>query len=81
MASSTDGTKLVAVQSNNGYIYTFAGSGVTWTAAMSAGRGSWQSVASSSDGTKLVAAQSNSGYIYTSADFGATVQAIGIIFR
>ena len=52
VASSADGTKLVAV--GDGYIHTSADSGVTWT--KSGPWGYWTSVASSADGTKLIAA-------------------------
>ncbi len=68
VASSSDGTKLVAVV-NGGQIYTSADSGVNWTARATSQN--WQSVASSSDGTKL-AAVVNGGQIYTSTDSGVT---------
>jgi hypothetical protein len=68
VASSSDGTKLVAAVSG-GYVFISADSGVTWTQAGS--QQNWISVASSSDGSKLVAAASP-GAIYTSADSGAT---------
>lgn len=73
VASSDDGTKLVAVV-EAGYIYTSTDSGATWTARTGAGSRTWRSTASSSDGTKLVAgdAASFTGYIYTSTDSGAT---------
>lgn len=78
VASSADGTKLVAVlESTDGYIYTSTDSGVTW-AKRTAAKGYytyWTSVASSADGTKLVAAADymypdpyNAGRIYTSTD-------------
>ncbi len=68
VASSSDGTKLVAAV-NGGQIYTSNDSGVTWTPRES--NRNWASVASSSDGTKLVAAF-YSGQIYTSTDSGVT---------
>ena len=68
VASSDDGTKLVAVVSG-GLIYTSTDSGVTWTARDSLRN--WRSVASSADGTKLVAV-TYGGQIYTSTDLGAT---------
>ncbi len=68
VASSSDGTKLVAVVAG-GQIYTSTDSGVTWTARDS--NRNWFAVASSSDGTKLVAVE-NGGQIYTSTDSGAT---------
>jgi hypothetical protein len=61
VASSSDGTKLVAGTSY-AYIYTSVDSGATWT-QRGASQG-WTSVASSSDGTKLAAV--SGGYIYTS---------------
>ncbi len=68
VASSADGTKLVAVVLN-GQIYTSDDSGISWLARES-NRG-WYSVASSADGTKLVAVVL-SGQIYTSDDSGAS---------
>ncbi len=71
VASSSDGTKLVACV-YNGQIYTSTNSGVTWTAQTS-GSQQWSGVASSADGTKLVACTSvSAGLIYTSTDSGAT---------
>ncbi len=69
IASSADGTKLVA-GTNNGYIYTSTDSGVNWTEQTNSGTHTWYGVASSSDGTKLVAGAS-AGYIYTSTNSGA----------
>ena len=68
VASSADGTKLVAVV-ENGQIYTSTDSGITWT-AREANR-DWIGVASSADGTKLVATVEG-GQIYTSTDSGVT---------
>lgn len=68
IASSADGTKLVAV-AYGGKIYTSTDSGANWTARDSSRN--WNSVASSADGTKLVAVENN-GYIYTSTDSGQT---------
>ena len=72
VASSSDGTHLVAVLFNviSGWIYTSADSGVTWTLA-NAPIEEWQSVASSADGTHLVAVVFG-GRIYTSTDSGVT---------
>ena len=67
IASSSDGTKLVAVV-QGGPIYTSTDSGATWTART--GSGAWTSVASSSDGTKLIAGLTGNGYIYTSNNSG-----------
>ncbi|MBI4745297.1 MAG: hypothetical protein HY786_01820 [Deltaproteobacteria bacterium] len=65
LASSSDGSKLVAVVNGGlgGQIYTSTDSGLTWTARDSSR--TWYSVASSSDGTKLVAVEYG-GQIYTS---------------
>jgi hypothetical protein len=67
VASSADGTKLVAAVSG-GQIWTSSDSGNTWTAH--AGSLLW-TVASSADGTKLVAA-ADGGQIWTSSDSGNT---------
>ena len=69
VASSADGTKLVAAE-YGGKIYTSTDSGTTWTARDSSR--DWVSVASSSDGTKLVATEYGGSQIYTSVDSGAT---------
>ncbi len=61
VASSSDGTKLVAVV-RFGQIYTSTDSGASWTARES--NRFWTSVASSSDGTRLVAV-AYGGQIYT----------------
>ena len=68
VASSSDGTKLVAAP-DNGNIYTSTDSGATWTPRDSSRL--WYCVASSADGTKLVAGVYN-GALYTSTDSGAT---------
>ena len=68
VASSADGTKLVAAV-QNGPLYTSVDSGASWTARES--NRWWRSVASSSDGTKLVAAVEG-GQLYVSTDSGAT---------
>jgi hypothetical protein len=62
VASSSDGTRLVAVVVSSG-IYTSIDSGTTWT-SNNVSAYSWSSVASSSDGTKLVAVVEYGG-IYT----------------
>ena len=83
VASSSDGTNLVAVTSGefaNGGIYISTDSGTTWTQTTAPGAG-WLSVASSSDGTRLVAASINrtkvdesfvGGIIITSTNSGTT---------
>jgi photosystem II stability/assembly factor-like uncharacterized protein len=67
VASSVDGTKMVAAVSS-GFLYTSTDSGATWT--QRATSQAWHSVASSADGTRLAAAVS-SGLIYTSIDSGS----------
>lgn len=74
VASSADGTKLIAVVGavsvgTTGPIYTSGDSGVTWTQTSAPQQG-WSSVASSADGSKLVAVAD--GCIYTSGDSGVT---------
>jgi photosystem II stability/assembly factor-like uncharacterized protein len=69
VASSADGTKLVACVSS-GQIYTSTDSGVTWTARDSSRL--WRGVVSSSDGSTLAAFVELGGQIYTSTDSGAT---------
>ena len=72
IASSSDGTKLVAAPST-GYIYTSSDSGVTWTEQTGSGSRSWTDLTSSSDGTKLAAVSGGAtGYIYTSTNSGVT---------
>ena len=83
IASSDDGTKLVATDigtgSNAGSIHTSADSGRTWTQRASGSN--WYPIASSSDGRKLVTAdypsfddeyEEGDGYIWTSDDYGVT---------
>jgi photosystem II stability/assembly factor-like uncharacterized protein len=71
VASSADGTKLVAAV-RGGQIYLSSNSGASWAAAPSGLNGLlWSSVASSADGTKLVAVENN-GSIYTSANSGTS---------
>ena len=63
VASSADGTRLIAAAAGPGPLYTSADSGATWT-SNSLSPKVWSSVASSADGTKLIAAVKNGG-IYT----------------
>ena len=74
IASSTDGTKLVAA-AYGGQLYTSSDSGATWTARDS--NRNWEAVASSGDGSKLVAV-AQADQIYTSTDSGATWTPRGI---
>ena len=75
VASSADGTKLVAAVSL-GLIYTSTNSGSTWVAT-SAPTNFWASVASSADGSRLFAG-SLTGAIYASADSGSTWRPTGV---
>jgi hypothetical protein len=74
VASSSDGTKLVASATTG--LYTSTDSGVTWVPHETTRN--WAAVASSSDGTKLVAGSLNEyggyvdGYIYTSTSSGGS---------
>jgi photosystem II stability/assembly factor-like uncharacterized protein len=68
VASSADGTKLIALPSN-GPIYTSTNSGVSWVSNNVIAY--WTSVACSVDGTKVVAVASP-GQIYTSTNSGVT---------
>jgi hypothetical protein len=68
IASSSDGTKLVA-SIFNGQIYVSTDSGGTWVGQTGTSGKQWQSVASSADGTKLVGVVNGSG-IYTNAATG-----------
>lgn len=75
LASSADGTKLVAVV-NSGQIYTSTDSGASWTPTES--NRNWISVASSADGVNLVAVVAN-GRIYTSTDSGVSWTEINVL--
>ena len=71
VASSADGTRLVAIDQSGqgGLIYMSSDSGATWTARDSARF--WNGVAISADGSKLIAAEF-AGRLYTSIDSGVT---------
>jgi photosystem II stability/assembly factor-like uncharacterized protein len=78
VASSSDGTRLAAVDGAGGpaHIYTSIDSGTTWV-SNNVPLLSWQYISMSADGTKLVAAAWKSsgvptGPIYTSTDSGLT---------
>lgn len=72
VASSSDGSKLVAVNAG-GSIYISKDSGITWSPT-SAPIENWFSVASSTNGNKLVVV-ANAGPIYTSTNAGVTWKA------
>ena len=59
VASSADGTKLVAIvyedPDDKGYIYTSSDSGVSWTKRMEVVSGGWNYITSSADGMSLMA--------------------------
>src|SRR6266566_9086601 len=81
VASSADGTKLVAVIGGQvgvpGSIYVSTNSGATWVVT-SAPSLRWQCVASSADGSKLVAGAFASGAaIYVSTNSGLTLSSTG----
>ena len=71
IASSADGSKLVAVAGSGNVIYTSPDSGSTWVQVTNPPIGSWQSVASSASGSKLAIAGFNSP-ICVSTNFGAS---------
>jgi len=77
IASSSDGTKIVA-SVDNGFIYRSTDSGATWSQT-GAPSGTWKSVASNSDGT-ILAAGRNGGLIQTSIDSGSTWQTRPVSF-
>ena len=71
IASSADGTKLVAADSSGtSQLFASVDSGVTWS-TLATDYQIWTSIASSSDGTKLVAA-ADGGQIYTSSNSGVS---------
>jgi len=66
IASSSDGTKLIAGEIYGGNLWTSTDSGVTWVDQVATGNGYWHAVASSSDGTHLVAGDGyNAGDVWT----------------
>ena len=73
VATSSDATKLAAVV-ENGYVYTSADSGASWTERTAAGYRLWGGISGSSDGSRLAAVSRNgsSGAVYTSTDSGAS---------
>jgi hypothetical protein len=73
IASSADGTRLVALASANGGapIYASSDSGTTWASLANAPNELWSCIASSADGSKLVAGTFTSR-VYVSINFGTT---------
>jgi photosystem II stability/assembly factor-like uncharacterized protein len=75
IASSSDGTKMVATSSavSAGNVWVSGNSGQSWTGTSASGDASvWQAVASSADGTKLYAAAGNGGSLFFSTNSGST---------
>ena len=74
IASSADGTQVVAAEGSPGLIYVSKDAGANWTAT-TAPPDYWSCVASSADGAKLMAVSSSPsyyhGHLYTSTDSGA----------
>jgi hypothetical protein len=70
VASSADGTNLVALCFYDDLIYYSTNAGTDWTPVAEPGIIFWRSVASSADGSKCVAAIYGGG-IYVSTDYGA----------
>ena len=75
IASSSDGTKMVATSSavSAGNVWVSGNSGLSWSGTSASGDASvWQAAASSADGTKLYAAAGNGGSIYFSTNSGTS---------
>jgi hypothetical protein len=73
IASNSTGTKLAAVASGGGGIWTSSDSGVSWTQNVGGGGGQyWTSIASDSTGQYLAAVASFYGDIWTSSDSGVS---------
>ncbi len=81
LASSADGSKLVAVANDppTGAVYLSTNSGTNWTPA-TLPPGAWSCVAASADGTKLIVAgyDSPAGPVYLSTNSGASWFPAGI---
>lgn len=73
IASSSDGTKMVAAFEGTGGngIFLSIDSGITWLSSGASSSYEWQSVASSADGSKLIAAPTDEP-LYTSTNSGST---------
>ena len=76
MASSADGSRLVAAVNSRG-IYVSTNSGIDWNKT-DAPNTNWQAVASSADGRRLLAAYA--GGIYTSYSTPAPVMKIALLY-
>jgi hypothetical protein len=71
IASSSDGTKLAAVDNAGDGIWTSRNSGASWTQTTAPTVPNWYSIASSADGTRL-AAVDNGGGIWISSNSGGS---------
>jgi photosystem II stability/assembly factor-like uncharacterized protein len=77
VASSADGSRLVAVASS-GAVYISTDSGVTWVQHFGLPAASWTGVACSADGSKLMLV-ANGNRIYTSSQGGTTTGTTGYL--
>ncbi len=71
VAASTDGTKVVAVNSS-GDVSLSSDGGTSWAGFTDQSIHIWRDIAVSGDGTKVIASV-NGGYLYGSSDNGATL--------
>jgi hypothetical protein len=69
VASSPNGSVIIAADGAPGYLYVSSDSGANWTAITSAGSRAWSAVAASGDGSKLFAAD-RAGFLYRSTNGG-----------
>jgi hypothetical protein len=69
VASSSDGSKLVAAGFNGG-IFTSTNFGLTWIQQTNPNLVNLQCVASSGDGSRIVTGQQSNGYLYSSTNYG-----------
>jgi hypothetical protein len=68
VASSADGSVLIAADGGGGYLYTSSNSGSTWTQQTGSGARNWTGVAVTADGSTFFAVLGGhpSGYVYKS---------------
>jgi len=69
IAISSNGLKLAACDSTNGYIWTSSNYGVTWVSQTNSGARGWNTITCNSGGTILLAGVYNQ-YLYISTDSG-----------
>ena len=72
IATSQDGSVVVAADNSSGSFYVSQDSGATWTQRSGANAGNWKSVVISNDGSKIKAITANQTNLYESDDYGAT---------